>query len=133
MLQKLKTNLERAQNRMKNQADKHRQDKEFQIGDMVLVKLQPYKQHSLALRKNQKLSLRYFDPFKILERIGKVAYRLQLPSSARIHSVFHISMLKPFKGEASNPYIPMPLITTNQGPVLQPISVLGSRSILRAG
>ena len=49
ILQKLKANLEKSQNRMKNQANKHRQDKEFKEGDLVLVKLQPYKQHSLQL------------------------------------------------------------------------------------
>ena len=42
---------------MKNQVAKHRVDKEFQEGDLVVVKLQPYKQHSMQLRKNQKLSL----------------------------------------------------------------------------
>ena len=52
ILQQLKINLDKARNRKKNQADKHRVDKEFQEGDLVLVKLQPYKQHSVQLRKN---------------------------------------------------------------------------------
>lgn len=57
LLQKLKDNLNRAQQRMKIQADKKRQDLQFEIGEKVLVKLQPYKQHSVALRKNHKLAM----------------------------------------------------------------------------
>ncbi|KAI9124628.1 hypothetical protein K1719_004550 [Acacia pycnantha] len=79
LLDTLKANIQRAQARMKIYADKKRTDVEFHIGDFVWVKLQPYRQHSVELRKYQKLALRYFGPFKITERIGKVAYRLALP------------------------------------------------------
>jgi hypothetical protein len=109
LLAKLKANLLRAQQVMKNQADKKRLDVAFQVGDDVLVKLQPYRQHSAALRKNQKLSMKYFDPFKILAKIGTVAYKLELPMTAKIHPVFHISQLKLFKGEINEPYMPLPL------------------------
>ena len=51
-----------------------RRDLQFMVGDLVLVKLQPYKQHSVALRKHQKLGMRYFGPFLVIERIGTVAY-----------------------------------------------------------
>lgn len=61
---------------------------------MVFVKLQPYVQSTLAHRANQKLSFKFFRPFKILERIGSVAYKLLLPSSTTIHLVFHVSQLK---------------------------------------
>ena len=64
---------------MKLQADKKRKDIHLEVGDLALVKLQPYRQSSVALRKNQNLSLRYFGPFELLEKIGKVAYRLLLP------------------------------------------------------
>ncbi|GAU45812.1 hypothetical protein TSUD_115000 [Trifolium subterraneum] len=57
-LQQLKSTLERAQLYMKNQADKKRRDVELQVGDWVLVWLQPYRQQSAALRKNQKLGMR---------------------------------------------------------------------------
>jgi HPt (histidine-containing phosphotransfer) domain-containing protein len=109
LLAKLKANLLRAQQVMKNQADKKRLDVAFQVGDDVLVKLQPYRQHSAALRKNQKLSMKYFGPFKILAKIGTVAYKLELPMTAKIHPVFHISQLKLFKGEINEPYMPLPL------------------------
>ncbi|PNX93307.1 Ty3/gypsy retrotransposon protein [Trifolium pratense] len=109
LLTKLKTNLFRAQQAMKAQADRKRQEVIMQVGDHVLVKLQPYRQQSAVLRKNKKLSMKYFGPFKIIAKIGSVAYKLDLPPSARIHSVFHVSQLKLFKGNVDEPYLPLPL------------------------
>ena len=57
-MSKLQAQLLKAQQFMKAQADKKRRNVEFAIGDLVLVKLQPYRQHSIQLRKNQKLSMR---------------------------------------------------------------------------
>lgn len=73
MLAELKDNLQRAQQVMKSQADKHRIDVKFEVGDRVLVKLQPYRQNSASLRKNHKLSMHYFGPFRVLAKVGKVA------------------------------------------------------------
>jgi hypothetical protein len=90
----LRQHLHRAQQRMKFQADKNRQERTFQVGDSVFLKLQLYVQSSLASRANQKLSFKFFGPFKIPDKVGSVAYKLELPSSASIHPVFHVSQLK---------------------------------------
>jgi len=61
---------------------------------MVFVKLQPYVQSSVANRSCPKQSLKFFGPYKIIEKIGSAAYKLELPPHAQIHLVFHCSLLK---------------------------------------
>jgi hypothetical protein len=92
----LKEKLAGAQNRMMLQADKVRTACQFQVGVLVLLKLQPYAQYSVVNRKCPKLAFKFFGPYKVLERVGTVAYRLDLPESAQVHPIFHISQLKPF-------------------------------------
>jgi hypothetical protein len=79
---------------MKVQADKHRSDREFQVGDLVYLKVQPYVHMSLAPRSCQKLAFCFFGPFKVLQRVGAATYKLELPAHARIHNVVHVSQLK---------------------------------------
>lgn len=130
VITQLKANFMKAQQRMKHQADKERREWKLEVGELVLVELQPYRQQYVALRKDNKLSMRYYGPFAALEKIGEVAYRLQLPTTAKIHPVFHISELKPFKGDSQELYLPMPLSTTENGPIIQPTAVLDGRIII---
>lgn len=90
----IKHNLTRAQRRMKHQADKYRQEGQFAVGDWVYLKLQPYIQRSVAQRSNQKLSYKFIGPYLITQKVGPVAYKLQLPANSQIHPVIHISQLK---------------------------------------
>jgi hypothetical protein len=95
---------------MKLQADKHRTEREFQVGDSVYLCLQPYRQKTVAMGKNLKLSPQFFGPFKILQCIGLVAYKPDLPPSSRIHPVFHVSCLKLKLGQHINPLPTLPLV-----------------------
>lgn len=61
---------------------------------MVFLKLQPFIQTSVAQRPYQKLAFRYYGPYRIIARVGAVAYKLQLPDDSKIHPVVHVSQLK---------------------------------------
>ena len=95
---------------MKEQADSKHQEVQWSVGDLRYVKLRPYRQTSLARRTNEKLGPRFYGPFKILQKIGPVAYKLELLATEHIHPVFHMSLLKKEVGpQAASPTIPSSL------------------------
>ncbi|WRX31632.1 Integrase [Theobroma cacao] len=98
----IRERLKTAQDRQKNYSNRRRKDLEFEIDDKVFLKVSPWK-GVIRFAKRGKLNPRYIGPFRIIERIGPVAYRLEFPSELdRIHNVFHVSMLKTYVPDPSH-------------------------------
>lgn len=129
LLVELGRNLERAQQRMRDSANKHRRHVEFAVGDRVLLKLQLYRQHSVARPLSAKLARRYYGPFEVLARIGPVAYRLRLPGGSRIHNVFHVSLLRRFVDGGAEQGATLPTDFCGHKPLVYPVRVLDRRNM----
>ncbi|XP_071905760.1 uncharacterized protein [Coffea arabica] len=127
----LKQHLQLAQERMKKYADERRSEREFNEGDWVYLRLQPYRQSSVALRGNTKLTAKYFGPYKVNERIGNVAYRLQLPTTSKVHPVFHVSLLKRKVGDKITPTLQLPEVDEKGHWKVEPVAVLDRRMVKR--
>ncbi|GJS52901.1 putative reverse transcriptase domain-containing protein [Tanacetum coccineum] len=90
----IKHRMQAARDRQKSYADVRRKPLEFQVGDRVMLKVSPWK-GVVRFGKRGKLNPRYIGPFKVLAKVGTVAYRLELPQQlSRVHSTFHVSNLK---------------------------------------
>ncbi|GKB24439.1 putative reverse transcriptase domain-containing protein [Tanacetum coccineum] len=90
----IKSCIQAARDRQKSYADVRQKPFEFQVGDKVMLKVSPWK-GVIRFGKRGKLNPRYTGPFKIIAKVGTVAYRLELPEQLnRVHSTFHVSNLK---------------------------------------
>ncbi|KAI3797800.1 hypothetical protein L1987_33063 [Smallanthus sonchifolius] len=90
----IKARMKAAQGRQKSYADRLRRPIEFDVGDRVMLKVSPWK-GIIRFRKRGKLSPRFIGPFRIMARVGEVAYSLELPDElSRIHPTFHVSHLR---------------------------------------
>ncbi|GJT99431.1 reverse transcriptase, partial [Tanacetum coccineum] len=129
LMEALKGALEQTRHRMAKQANKKRMEKQFKVGDCVYLRLRNYRQTSVAARENQKLSKRYFGPYRILEKIGQVAYRLDLPITSKVHPVFHVSLLKESHSQATSTEFPSEWLTDCPTPSPIPDRILQQRQL----
>ena len=94
--------LKVAADRQKSYADLKRKDIQYEIGERVFLKVSPWKKVMRFGRKG-KLSLRFIGSYEVIEKVGPVAYKLALPPELeKIHSVFHISMLRRYRSKPSH-------------------------------
>lgn len=96
----VRTAIARSQNKHKMAADKHRRDMEVKEGDWVLLKFEKARLRKRPGREGSypKLSPRYYGPFKVIQKINEVSYRLALPSHWKIHNAFHVSLFRKYVG-----------------------------------
>ncbi|GKA17561.1 hypothetical protein Tco_0697398 [Tanacetum coccineum] len=93
-IETIRERLKATKDRWKSYADNKSKPIEFNVGDFVMLKISPWK-GVFQFKNKGKLSLRFIGPFKILKRVGEVAYVLELPEEMRgIHNTFHVSYLK---------------------------------------
>jgi hypothetical protein len=128
-LRQLRNQLQRAQEKMKNQADKKRVDRSFMVGEWVFVKLRAHRQQLVVTRIHAKLAARYYGPYPILARIGAVAYKLKLPPGSKVHPVFHVSLLKKAVGNYHDDAELPELLSDEQAAVYEPEAVLATRKV----
>ena len=128
VIKELKENIQQAQERMRRYYNGKHTEREFQVGEWVFLRLQPYRQASLSLRRNIKLSPRFYGPYKIVRRIGTVAYELELLPGTKIHPVFHVSLLKCQVGQQIQVQTALPNVREEDGMVVPlPQTVLERR------
>jgi hypothetical protein len=112
---------------MKQQADQGRSERQFEEGDQVFVRLQPYTQNSLKAEHFQKLAPKFYGPYTVLKRVGQVAYQLALPSDSKLHPIFHVSCLKKVIGTKCQIQTNLPELAEEGSIWLQPQAVLDQR------
>ena len=96
ILKLLKDNLQVSQNQQKQYADRHREERTFQVNDFIYLRLHPYKQTSLKMNGAVKLKPRYYGPYKVVQNIRQVSHESDLREGSKIHYVFHVSCLKKY-------------------------------------
>ena len=98
----IRKRLKIAEDRQKSYADMKRKDIRYKIGEKVFLKVSPWKK-VMRFGKKGKLSPRFIGPYEVIEKVGLVAYRLALPPELeKIHSVFHVSMLRRYRTDPSH-------------------------------
>jgi hypothetical protein len=92
---------------MRSYHDQRRREVEFKVGDWVWLRLQQRTTTAISAA-HSKLNPKYYDPYRVVQKIGMVAYKLELPPRARIHDVFHVALLKKYEGSPPAHLVPLP-------------------------
>jgi hypothetical protein len=124
-LEEVRARLLHAQEYARRFYDAKHRALEFAVGDWVLLRMLHRHTQALVPGGRDKLGPKYAGPFQVLERVGDVAYRLRLPEGARIHDVFHVGVLKPFRGPPPLSDLVLPPLRHGR-PLRQPDRVLRS-------
>ena len=95
---------------------------------MVFLRLQPYKKSSLRLKGHHKLAPKFYGPYRIIQKIGSVAYKLELLPSSCIHPVFHVSCLKKVLGTNIQGQTILPELDNEGSIFLEPEAVLNKHT-----
>ena len=98
----------------------------------MYVKLQPYQQKTIANMRCLKLFVRFFRLYQVLEKVGKVAYKLELSTGAKVHLVFYVSQLKKHVG-AARTQSHLPMLDETGLLIKQPICILDRRLVKKHG
>ncbi|XP_059069985.1 uncharacterized protein LOC131859837 [Cryptomeria japonica] len=126
-MEALKENLQRAQNQQKIYADRQCTEWTFEVGDLVFLRLQPYRQSSMMGNGAKKLKPRFYGRYLVIKKVGQVAYKLELPPNSRNHNIFHVSCLKKALGQQITPTLELPPLDYEGKLILKPETVLNVR------
>jgi hypothetical protein len=102
-------------------------ERTFEVGDLVYLRLQPYRQTSIKRSGAKNLQPRFFGPYRVNRKVGAVEYELDFPQSSKIHNVFHVSCLKRAIGQHIIPIEELPPLDEEGKLILIPEEVLEVR------
>nr|GEU67096.1 retrotransposable element Tf2 [Tanacetum cinerariifolium] len=129
IIKMLQFHLAKAQARIKAAADLHKTDRSFEVDQWVWLKLQPHRKISVMKGKYNKLLPKYYGPFQVINKVGKVAYKLLLHMTAQIHPVFYVSQLKLFNGDLISVSLVLPQCDPNGSLICIPVKVLERKMV----
>ena len=96
----MRDNLQVAQNQQKQCAYQHRKERQFQVNELVYLRLHLYKKRTIKGKGSEKIKPIFYGPYKVIQKVGEVLYQLELPMGSKIHNVFHVYCIKKVIGKS---------------------------------